>query len=247
MPTAQKVSDRGHQPASSAVTPPARQPVHRPAVSAGERNPISSADSGAGVSAGSAPLTVTETNVSVLVVAPVLTVCRYLADIANIARGMPGVRSVHAGAAQTLTICYGSAADRIVRLAPGRFRIDQQQQQIEWEIRASALYSGTLSIHGDCTISQLESTLSSDQPSLSGTARDIHRQMLHRIARAVEAGLDRLRAPLADDDPAAPLPAAPQPSVAPHPQQLSSDSETVLGSRGLVREYWGGDVPDRRS
>lgn len=240
MAAVEKVSDPANQP-NPAETSTAR----RPAVPGQARTQSSPARSGTSVSADRATTGVSETDVSLLVVAPVLTVCRYLADIANIARGLPGVRSVHAGAEHTLTIGYAGAAGRLARLArlaPGRFRIDQQRQEIEWEIRGSAVYSGTLSVHGDCTISQLESTLSSDQTSLSAAARDIHLQMLRRIARAVEAGIDRLRSPLATDDLPALSPAVPPSSITPGlpPERQSRPSGTTLGSHGLVREYWAG-------
>lgn len=256
MPAVDKLFDHAIRAAGGAVAPRARQlgrslvvskPAKQPAAARvspdpGVGTPASSPAAGNKVSSGSDPTGVTETNVSVLVTAPVLTVCRYLADIANIARGLPGVRSVHAGEDQTLTIRYDRAARRIAWLAPGRFRIDQQRQRVEWEIRASALYSGTLSIHGDCNISRLQSILRSDQRSLGGAAREVHLQMLRRIARAVEEALDLLGAPLGEGDPAPLLPAAEPVSalaVSPQPGHPAMDSAAVLGSQGLVRECWG--------
>jgi hypothetical protein len=171
------------------------------------------------------PVGGTETEACVVVMAPVLTVCRYLADIANIARGLPGVRSVHAGGENTLTLRYRGAAGQPPRLAPGRFCIDPQRQRVEWEIRASANYSGTLSIHGDCNISQLQSVLRIDRPSSSGVTREVHLDMLRRIAHAVQARLDQLGAP------------GPQ---NPTPRTTTRKLDAVLGAQGLVHESWTG-------
>jgi hypothetical protein len=153
--------------------------------------------SGKGGFVGGYPMGVTETGVTVVVMAPVLAVCRYLADIVNIARCLPGVRSVRAGEAQTLTVRYGEAGARPARIVPGRFRIDQQGQLVEWEIRSAVSYSGTIRVYGDGSISQLQSVLRSDQPSLSGSAADLHVEMMRRIVRAVEAGIDPISIPAA--------------------------------------------------
>ena len=152
-------------------------------------------------------MVVTETNASVLVTAPTLTVCRYLADIANIACCLPGVHAVRVGEKHTLTVRYAGAARRTARIVPAQFRIDHHAQWTEWEISGSAFYSGTIHIYGDSNLSQLESILRTDQPTPSGAARDLHVETLRRIARAVEGGLGTATAPTAAADPP-PAPAA---------------------------------------
>lgn len=138
----------------------------------------------------------TETEATVVVMAPVLTVCRYLADVADVARCLPGVVAVRAGEHQTLTIRYDGTATRPARIAPGQFRLDHTRQRIEWEIRGSARYSGTIGIYGDSSISQLQSTMRTDKPILSGATRDLHVEMLRRIARAVERELNAPAVPV---------------------------------------------------
>jgi hypothetical protein len=139
---------------------------------------------------------VTETEATVVVMAPVLTVCRYLADAANVARCLPGVVAVRAREQQTLTIRYDGTATRPARIAPGQFRLDHTRQRIEWEIRGSARYSGTIGIYGDSSISRLQSTMRTDERILSGAARDLHVEMLRRFARAVERELNAPAAPV---------------------------------------------------
>jgi hypothetical protein len=163
----------------------------------------------------------TRSDLSVTVMAPVLRVCRYLGDITNIARGLPGVSSVQAGPAQMITIGYRAAAGTPARLAPCRFRIDRQRQRIEWEIRGPLRYSGTLSVFGDCHVSRVQSELRSDQPILDDAARDLHTQMLHLIAEAVQAD---------DQMPSTPLPAG---NVV---EPTSPEQVGTLGNQGTARE-----------
>jgi hypothetical protein len=144
---------------------------------------------------------VTETKATVVVLASVLTVCRHLADIGNIARCLPGVRSVLAGDGETLTVHYFGG--RTARIAPGRFRVNRYAQLVDWEISSSASYSGTIQIYGDSAISQLHSVLRTDHPSLSGAAQAMHTQSLHRIARSVEGRLNPIPTPARDPHPLA--------------------------------------------
>ena len=180
---------------------------------------------------------VTETSATVVVQASVLSVCRYLNDVANIGHCLPGVRAVRTGEDQTLTLRYDGAVARTARIAPGRFRIDRLRQRVDWEIDGTAYYSGTIGIYGDSTISQLQSILRTDQPSLSGPTQDLHIQMLRRIARGVEDGLELAPAPAPADDPR-PTTAAARLSVLsslPDPGNLPGDSAAVADKQGVTR------------
>jgi hypothetical protein len=151
--------------------------------------------------AGRGPLAVTETKATVVIMAALFSVCRYLSDLGNIARCVPGVRSVLGADGEALTVHYFGG--RTARIAPGRFRTDHHGQQVDWEISSSARYSGTIRVYGDSGISQLLSILRTDQPSLSGAAEALHTQALHRIARSIEAELSPIPAPASDPQPLA--------------------------------------------
>jgi hypothetical protein len=130
-------------------------------------------------------LAVTETKATVVILASVLFVCWYLSDLGNIARCVPGVRSVLGADGEALTVHY--FGEKTARIAPGRFRVDHHGQQVDWEIAGSAHYCGTIGVYGDSAISQLHSVLRTEQPRLSGAAQALHIQALHRIARSIEA------------------------------------------------------------
>jgi hypothetical protein len=140
---------------------------------------------------------VTEAKATVVIMASLLSVCRYLSDPGNIARCVPGVRSVLGADGEAFTVHHFGG--KTARIAPGRFCTGEHGQQVGWEISSTARYSGAIRVYGDSGISQLHSVLRTDQPRLSGAVQALHVQALHRIARAVEAELSPLRAAPASD------------------------------------------------
>jgi hypothetical protein len=144
-------------------------------------------------------LGVTETKATVVIMASVFFVCRYLSDLGNIARSVPGVRSVLGADGEALTVHHFGG--KTARIAPGRFRVNHHAQQVDWEITSSARYSGEIRVYGDSGISQLHSILRTDQPILTGALCALHSKTLHRIARSVEALLHPIPTPVSDPHP----------------------------------------------
>jgi hypothetical protein len=142
---------------------------------------------------------VTETKATVVIMASVLFVCRYLSDLGNLARCVPGVRSVLGGDGEALTV--HSFGGPTARIGPGRFQVNHHAGQVDWEITSSARYSGEIRVYGDSGISQLHSILRTDQPSLTGALCAVHTQTLHRIARSVEAALRPIPTAVSDPHP----------------------------------------------
>jgi len=144
-------------------------------------------------------LAVTETKATVVIMASVLFVCRYLSDLGNIASCVPGVRSVLGGDGEALTV--HSFRGPTAGIGQGRIRVKHHGQHVDWEITSSARYSGEIRVYGDSGISQLHSILRTDQPSLTGALCALHTRTLHRIARSVEAALRPIPTPVFDPHP----------------------------------------------
>jgi hypothetical protein len=129
----------------------------------------------------------TEATATVIIMAPIFDVLDYLADLRNLLDYVPRARSVARGDGDALTIGYQRESGRAARIAPARLRMSRADRRVDWEIRGSACFCGTIQVYGDSVISQLHSTLRSSRPALSRAVQAQHRAALRRIAQAVES------------------------------------------------------------
>ncbi|MEO6702366.1 MAG: SRPBCC family protein [Jatrophihabitantaceae bacterium] len=154
----------------------------------------------------------TDTRASAVVLAPVLTVYRCLGDIATIAASLPGVCSVRLDrAGHGIDLGYRLAGDRTATLAE-HYRLHNEHHQVDWQLTGLVNYRGSFTVFGDASLSQLTSTVSTDQPEWLGRACEQHQQMLRRLVCTIETaahGRDRDAASPASDGTFLPVPLAP--------------------------------------
>jgi hypothetical protein len=139
-----------------------------------------------------------EATATVIIMAPIFGVLDYLADLGNVLDYLPRARSVARGDGDALTIGYQQEPGRAARIAPARFRMSRPDRRVDWEIRGSACFRGTIQIYGDSVISQLHSTLRSSRPALSRAVQAAHSAALRRIAQSIESHMHAI--PTAIDD-----------------------------------------------
>jgi hypothetical protein len=133
----------------------------------------------------------THTRASAVVLAPVFTVARCLSDIGTIASCLPGVCSVQLDPGrQAVELAFQPAADARPVLAE-RYRLHCDHHHIDWQLVGQVNYQGSFTIFGDASVSQLTSTVRTDQPEWLDCATEQHQQMLRRLVSSIECAAQR--------------------------------------------------------
>ncbi len=117
--------------------------------------------------------------------APVLTVRRELADMTRLAAALPGIRAAAADVGSSLLL-HSIKRDSAPRIIPAASSLTLTDGRFQWSVIAPAHFaiSGCITVYGDSTMSQLDSTL-----HLDDTAPDpdgVHRQFLTRLVATLE-------------------------------------------------------------
>ena len=127
------------------------------------------------------------TSLDAVVRAPIWKVRRHLNSIVAIVRCLPSVDEVvwTAEDGDTLTIRQ-HGADDVDRLCPLHFRICSRGTRVDWEVSGSSNYRGTLDSHGDAGLTQLHSTLWTDDRADEVSAGEPHRALIRRLRDDLE-------------------------------------------------------------
>jgi hypothetical protein len=120
---------------------------------------------------------------TVTVMASVLVVSRYLSDPTRFAGWLPQVQLTPNGEA-TFALRYRS--DGMDRCSSARYLMAEGRHRVDWQLDQPVACSGIVEIAGDCSISQLRSTLTVKQTGSVAIIEQLHSLALRRLARTIE-------------------------------------------------------------